>query len=447
MTRPRPSSNPAGLAFVAAIVLLTRLPFLTPGLGNDGDAWRVACVAAGIAATGEYAASRLPGYPLHELLASLVWRGGPWVLNGVTALFSVLAAVAFARVWHRLGFDGAAAAGLALALTPVVYTNSTVLLDYVWALALVLVAVDLVLSARAGLAGLALGLAVGCRLTSGAMLLPLGWLLARRGVRPAALGKLAVATLATAGFLFVPVAARYGLGFLDYNPAPELGWAETAERAAFGVWGGTGLLALAVGAAAVFRRRSLPADAPVFALAVALYLIAFAVLPIDAGYLVPTVPFVLLLLAGVPCKLRYGLFALIAVGALVAVDRHGVRRGPVLQAHTTRKLMHALLTDAIARADAVERPTTVVAGSLLPAVRFTLVARAPDRAAAWSPPDAVAENRPFTAGPVEWVFTLDAEELQARRGARELRTLPGAGQFNRYATGVHLTESAEPLSR
>ena len=49
---------------VAAIVLVSRLPFLAPGYGTDADAWRIAWAAHGIASTGRYEAARFPGNPI-----------------------------------------------------------------------------------------------------------------------------------------------------------------------------------------------------------------------------------------------------------------------------------------------------------------------------------------------------------------------------------------------
>ena len=69
-------------------------------------------------------------------------------------------------------------AGFALAFTPQVYINSSNTTDYVWALAFILGSLYFVLLGRPLMAGILLGLAIGSRITSGAMLLRLGVLLA-----------------------------------------------------------------------------------------------------------------------------------------------------------------------------------------------------------------------------------------------------------------------------
>ena len=62
---------------------------------------------------------------------------------------------------------------LAFALTPVVYVNSVNTMDYMIALAFVLGSTYFVMVHRPLAAGMFLGLAIGSRITSGAMLLPL----------------------------------------------------------------------------------------------------------------------------------------------------------------------------------------------------------------------------------------------------------------------------------
>ena len=88
-----PCSRPSALfALVAGIVVCSRLPFLRPGYGADADAWRVARVAHAMAATRDYEASRLPGYPVQEIGSALPAWAGPVGLNGATAVMSAAAA-------------------------------------------------------------------------------------------------------------------------------------------------------------------------------------------------------------------------------------------------------------------------------------------------------------------------------------------------------------------
>ena len=81
----------AAAALLFALALGMRLPFLGAGYGYDLDAWTAAWVGRQIAESGEYLASRPPGFPVQEYAFALLWRGGPLALNGLTALWSALA--------------------------------------------------------------------------------------------------------------------------------------------------------------------------------------------------------------------------------------------------------------------------------------------------------------------------------------------------------------------
>ena len=81
--RPDLQKIPEWFWFAAlfAVVLLSRLPFVGVEYGREFDAWRVARAAQHIAETGEYETSRAPGYPVQEIVCSLIWRGGPRALD------------------------------------------------------------------------------------------------------------------------------------------------------------------------------------------------------------------------------------------------------------------------------------------------------------------------------------------------------------------------------
>ena len=160
-----------------ALVLASRFPFLDGGYGANVDAWRVARAARDIAITGEYSVSRFPGYPVQEIVCSWLWRGGPVALNGITALFSAVSAVAFAMIARKLQFHNWLLAAVALATTPIFFVSSVCSKDYIWALAFVLLSLLGALHNRPVLCGILLGLATGCRITSLAMGLPLALIL------------------------------------------------------------------------------------------------------------------------------------------------------------------------------------------------------------------------------------------------------------------------------
>ncbi len=305
---------------VVVFVFLSRLPFLGAGYGNDPDAWGLAVAARHIAASGEYVASRLPGYPVQELLCSLLYRGGPVALNAMTALLSAVAVGFFMCSVRRLGSGQHLWAGLALALTPVIFVNSTNSMDYVWALAFILAGHHCALVGRPVLAGCLLGVAVGCRITSVAMVLPLGILLFGASAVPLrrrAIAEFLLATCLVATIAYMPVAYHYGWGFLSFVEPPTYPpLLSVFSRATLRTWGCVGSLAIVGGLALTAlrfcvrvrsRARALGTDVaiPAFgghvpivaaAVAVGVYVLAYLQLPLEEGYLIPAVPFVIILL-------------------------------------------------------------------------------------------------------------------------------------------------------
>src|SRR6202050_864115 len=284
------------LALAGLAVLLTRLPWIGSGYGSDPDGYRVVIVARQIAHSGVYQASRLPGFPVYEYLTALSAWSAPWVSNAVTALFSVASFVLFAMIARELGVRRYVLIALAFAMTPVVYLSSCCTMDYIPALAGQLAATYAVLRRRPVLAGVLLGLGVGCRITAGALALPLCLWILLSTARAAGLRQCLAfggTLLLTAALCFVPVWRHYGadfFAFYDNGWYPPLGVVFT--RGLPFVWGPLGLRALigVLCTAPLYHRftRAALADARtrhalVLALvAVALYLIAFLRLP-DAG--------------------------------------------------------------------------------------------------------------------------------------------------------------------
>ena len=313
-------------AAVALAVFLTRLPLLGPGLGTDNDAWSVAAAARFIARAGQYKVSRFPGFPVQEYGAALLWGGGPWRLDAMSALMCALSAALLAIVLRRAGNRDAALGAIAFAFVPTVFISSTSGMDYLWACAFLMAALTLTLERRGVLAGLALGLATGCRISSIAFLLPLALMRAAPSPRGRARAVLAlvVPALLTAGVAFLPVALRYGSEFLSYyEPAGghqrpltyflaglltlfRLPFSPlfVAGLASVGVWGVLGFAALCVATVAAVVRRAPGPPSPMprgfYAacwVAVVVCALLFLRLPDDEGYLIPALPFAFILLA------------------------------------------------------------------------------------------------------------------------------------------------------
>jgi len=334
MTKTPRAYSLVWLYVACAVVLLSRLPFLAPGYGNDRDAWLTATAARLISETGVYHESRVPGHPVQEWICSLLWRGGPRARNGATAVASARAAPFFGLSFAELGGKGRwpGLAALALSFTPVVYIHSVDTMDYLWALCFSMAALWLVVEDRWLLAGIALGLAIGSRVTAGLLLVPLaiagskqdGW-----KARPGALAGFVVVSLLVGGATYLPRIAQYGIGpaMLSIRGIPYPGVIRLLQNMTLEIWGtigGFGLIAaLCFGLARRGSASILPRSRAwlgVEVLVVALYLTVFFRLPDEAGYLIPIVPFVLLSLARVLKPAAFAAACLCLIASPFAFD-------------------------------------------------------------------------------------------------------------------------------
>ncbi len=291
-------------------VFLSRLPFLADGYGLDGDSWSVAFSAIQLRETGEYEVSRLPGYPVHEFLTSLVIGGGPFAVNMLTCIFSMISIAAFFYTLGTLRFKKPYLASIAFAAVPVFYIHSTTAIDYNFALAFILSSGLFVLKERYILAGVILGFAIGCRITSGAMLIPFAILLVQNDGIKASLKRilrLMIPSVITGLILFYPVIADHGIGFFTHYEVPYPSIPKVLYKFSIEVWGITGLLGLMVSTGILFlsnrsvkRQYLFPRSVNeryviAWLVAIDLFIIAFLKLPMESGYLIPLVPFVIML--------------------------------------------------------------------------------------------------------------------------------------------------------
>ena len=295
-------TRPLAFAALAALYVATRLPWLDLGYGTDPDAWRAALSAHYLLDSGEYLPSRLPGYPLHEFVTVPLVKAG-WVWTNLSTVgISLVGVYLFARLAERLELPAPGALVLGFAFAPLLWINSVTTMDYMWGLTFMLAAYLLVMDGRAGLAGAALGLAAGFRMTSGAMALPLGILLwhreGRRALTPflVTLGAVALAP-------YSPVIARYGLRFLNFYDA-SVPWQSFLNRLGKDGLGVLGALAVLAGLALSWRNlRRLPQDLRhdphvlAWTLVLILYFVSFARLPHEIAYLIPVFPFGFFLMA------------------------------------------------------------------------------------------------------------------------------------------------------
>lgn len=160
------------LELTLAAVVLTRIPFLFAGYGSDPDAWLVASAAAMLWHSGTYVASRLPGYPLHEIVSAPAVGVGGSTFSNATTLAAALCCVV---VWWNIVSNRARSPVMlliAFAWAPVFWQHSADTLDYVFSLLFILLAVLSALNNNVVWSGVMIGMAAGFRLPNLLITLP-----------------------------------------------------------------------------------------------------------------------------------------------------------------------------------------------------------------------------------------------------------------------------------
>ena len=309
-------------ALLGFVFLALRAPFLNYGHGTDPDAWRVAMTAHHLLDTGTYFPSRLPGNPLHELAMTPLVAGGWLATNLATALISLAGVYLFARIVRHLGLPRPGLLTIGFAFAPLLFINSIATMDYMWALTGILAAYYAILLRMPVLAGVCLGLAIGFRLQSFVVWLPLAYLLLRQAERRDVFA-FSFAAAGVSLLAFAPVLAVYGVDFLNYYDA-SVGYRDVLRllgKEALGVIGGLAVLIAAL--ASLSRLRSLPSDfvrdanVAVWVGVIVINLVSFFRLPHEVAYLIPVFPFGLFLMG------RY--FRPVALtGAIAAILLAGV---------------------------------------------------------------------------------------------------------------------------
>lgn len=296
-------TRPLAFAALAVVYVVSRIPWLDLGYGTDPDAWRVALTGEYLLSEGEYFPSRLPGFPLHELVTLPLVRLG-WVWTNLSTVFISIAGVhLFARIVRELALPYRGLLTLGFAFTPLLWINSVATMDYMWALTFLLACYLALMKERTLLGGVALGLAAGFRLTSlwaaPAFLL---WLWRERRLRREGLpfaGALAVTSLVA----YSPVLARYGIDAFNFYDAKVgfLSFLRLLGKETLGVLGALAVLAgLAVSLPRLARLPRDLADDSHVALWVAmgvLFFVSFTRLPHEVAYLIPIFPFAFFFMA------------------------------------------------------------------------------------------------------------------------------------------------------
>ena len=308
------------------IVFISRLPFLSAGYGIEEDSWGIALAAFHTHISGIYEPSRLPGHPVQELIYSYLWGAGPIVFNGLSAFFSAIGVVFFSLILKHLQFKHFFIASLAFAFIPVYYISSTYTIDFVWTEAFVLISVYFLLKDNLIACGIFLGLAVGCRITSGAMLIPfmiIIWQQHNWKQNIWHLIRILTPMLLVVLIVFIPIMNQFGFSFFTYYdqfPYPSI--SKVLYKMIPGVFGVIGIVAIVISIVSIILNKKKQECGNLFNnkldskiiiasfVVVILYSISYFRLPQKSGYMIPVLPFIILLFGYYLNKMNFKLFCL-----------------------------------------------------------------------------------------------------------------------------------------
>ena len=177
-------------------------------------------------------------------------------------------------------------------------------MDYIWALAFILMSYYWLLNDRIVFSGILLGMAVGCRITSGVLIIPFFiQLLYNKGESWKKIITLGIFFGMTSLVIFLQVIQKYGWGFFHYyDQFPYPSYAKVFYKATIGVWGSIGCLEILFLVMKIisYPRRTravfVESNGMMFAWvsAIILYIGLYFMLPQKSAYFIPIIPFVIL---------------------------------------------------------------------------------------------------------------------------------------------------------
>jgi len=398
------------------IVFISRIPFLSAGYGIEEDSWGIALAAFHTKLSSIYEPSRLPGHPVQELIYSVLWGAGPIVFNGLCAFFSALCAVFFALILKDLSIKHFFIASLAFAFVPVYYISSTYTIDFVWTQAFILISFYYLLKNKFILCGIFLGLAIGCRITSGAMLLPFMIIFWQNNppermnpfIRAGHLKqniilllKIAAPMALVAIIAYAPIIQQFGLSFfMYYDQFPYPPFSKVLYKMTLGVFGVIGVIAIGVAVLSIFLNRQKQNFGAVFEnkldkkiitasfVILVLYTISYFRLPQKSGYMISVIPFVILLFSYYLNSRNFKLFctAFIVSSFICSINLTDKLRGasyskyavlftisgqelffdpfsgPIFSDYSKRKQKMKFTEDLIGKTNTIKSKTVIIAG-------------------------------------------------------------------------------------
>lgn len=316
--------------------LATRIPLLNLGYGYDGDAWRVAVSAYVLKNYNIYHTSRFPGYPLPEFVNSVYINYGWIATNSVTMILSFLSVFFFAKIITYLKVKNKGMLTITYAFMPILWINSTNTMDYMWGLSLLIISWYLLIKEHYLLSGAIMGLAISCRCTLVMFLLPINYLMWENTKNIKEIIRFNLVAGIISATIYAPLWTKYGLGFLTYASA-NFTFIHYIETLGYNVYSGFGILPIITCLVGFFFSakklivKVINKDKYIIFLLLSIVptIVLYFKVPYEAGYLIPAIPFGLILIEKLYNNKLFVLLcifllvnSIITVGA-ISIDNNG----------------------------------------------------------------------------------------------------------------------------
>ncbi len=367
--------------------ILSRIPLLNLGFGSDPDAWRVAVSAFDLHYFGVYHPSRFPGYPLQELFNSLIINYGWLATNIATMILSLISVIVFAKILKELNIKNKGLMVVTYAFLPILWINSASTMDYMWALTFIIITWFFIIKKQYTLAGLMMGLAIGSRITSTALILPFIYLILVENKHIKNVIYYLIGASITVLILFSPLFFQYNISFLTYQPM-NIGILAILEYmdSNFGLLAlFFGLMLFILSSKSLFHKILRKDTLTLFLLfSIGVILVLYIKAPYEVAYLIPALPFVLILLNNISKKKFFIILCVLLISnafiSFTLLDSFNIKEGALandIEVRNTIMQTQTILTDNMEN-------SVIITGEHLPSLNYFYENSAKDHELTWT---------------------------------------------------------------
>jgi len=154
-------------AQILLLAFLIYFPFIFLGYGSDYDSYNVLWVGKNYIETLDYVPSRVPGFFIYETITFFLNIIGGSILTNIGSLCMSLAILSiFMKTCKRYGVPNYRLLALIMMVHPYYLVNSTCTMDYLFALGFTMIGFWMLLGGKFLTAGILMALGIGSRLTT-----------------------------------------------------------------------------------------------------------------------------------------------------------------------------------------------------------------------------------------------------------------------------------------